>query len=52
MLIKDLAKGDYFIAADNTNLCELLHPDREGLDLPYSMAFAKLGTGNSSIPID
>ena len=50
MLIKDLAKCDYFIAADNTNLCELLHPDREGLDLPYSIAFAKLGPGKSSIP--
>jgi mannose-6-phosphate isomerase-like protein (cupin superfamily) len=50
MLIKDLAKGDYFIAADNTNLCELLHPDRDGLDHPYSVAFAKLGPGKSSIP--
>ena len=50
MLIKDLAKCDYFIAADKTNLCELLHPGQEGLDLPYSIAFAKLEPGKSSLP--
>jgi mannose-6-phosphate isomerase-like protein (cupin superfamily) len=50
MLIKDLAKCDQIIAADNTNLCEFFHPDREGLDLPYSLALAKLEPGKSSLP--
>ena len=50
MLIKDLTKCDYFIAADNTSLCELLHADLVGLDLPYSLAFAKLEPGKSSLP--
>jgi mannose-6-phosphate isomerase-like protein (cupin superfamily) len=50
MLIKDLTKCDYFIAADNTSLCELLHPDLVGLNLTYSLAFAKLEPGKSSLP--
>jgi mannose-6-phosphate isomerase-like protein (cupin superfamily) len=50
MLIKDLAKCDYFMASDNTNLCELLRPDIEGLNLPYSIAAAKLEPGKSSLP--
>jgi mannose-6-phosphate isomerase-like protein (cupin superfamily) len=50
MLIKDSSKCDYFIAADNTNLCELLHPDKERLDLPYSIAIARLEPGKSSLP--
>jgi len=50
MIIKDLAKCRYFQAADNTCICELLHPGREGLDLPYSIAHAILPPGAASLP--
>ncbi|MFA6371110.1 MAG: cupin domain-containing protein [Methanothrix sp.] len=50
MILKDLAKCRYFQAADNTFICELLHPGREGLDLPYSIAHAMLQPGAASLP--
>jgi mannose-6-phosphate isomerase-like protein (cupin superfamily) len=50
MFIKDLAKCQYFKASDNTSLCELLHPGRDGPDLPYSIAHAILEPGESSLP--
>ncbi len=50
MLIKDMAKCQYFKASDGTNICELLHPGREMLDLPYSIAHAILETGAASLP--
>ena len=50
MIIKDLANCRYFQAADNTYLCELLHPGQEGLDLPYSIAYAVLPPGKASLP--
>ena len=50
MIIRDLANCRYFRAADNTLICELLHPDREGLDLPYSIAHAVLQPGAASLP--
>jgi mannose-6-phosphate isomerase-like protein (cupin superfamily) len=50
MIIRDLADCRYFRAADNTYLCELLHPVREGLDLSYSIAHAILEPGSSSLP--
>jgi mannose-6-phosphate isomerase-like protein (cupin superfamily) len=49
MIIKDLVKCRYFQAADNTSVCELLHPGREGLNLPYSIAHAVLQPGAASI---
>jgi mannose-6-phosphate isomerase-like protein (cupin superfamily) len=50
MFIKDMAKCRYFKAIDRTNLCELLHPAREMLDLPYSLAHATLEPGAASLP--
>ncbi|NMB86579.1 MAG: Cupin domain protein [Methanosaeta sp. PtaB.Bin018] len=50
MFIKDLAKSNYFIAADNTHLCELLHPSHGDLNLPYSIAHAILKPGERSLP--
>jgi mannose-6-phosphate isomerase-like protein (cupin superfamily) len=50
MIIKDLAKCRYIQAADNTIICELLHPGRDGLDLPYSIALATLPPGVVSLP--
>jgi mannose-6-phosphate isomerase-like protein (cupin superfamily) len=49
MFIKDLAKCQYFKASDSTSLCELLHPGRDGPDLPYSIAHAILEPGESSL---
>jgi mannose-6-phosphate isomerase-like protein (cupin superfamily) len=49
MIIKNLADCRYFRAMDNTLLCELLHPEREGLNLPYSIAHAVLQPGETSI---
>jgi len=50
MFIKDLTRCNYFIAADNTHLCELLHPTRENLNLPYSIAHAILKPSERSRP--
>ncbi|MDD2756428.1 MAG: cupin domain-containing protein, partial [Methanothrix sp.] len=50
MIIRDLAKCRYFRAMDNTLIGELLHPEREGLDLPYSIAHAILQPGATSLP--
>jgi mannose-6-phosphate isomerase-like protein (cupin superfamily) len=50
MIIKDLAKCRYIQAADDTFICELLHPGREGLDLSYSIAHAVLPIGAASLP--
>jgi mannose-6-phosphate isomerase-like protein (cupin superfamily) len=50
MIIKDLANCGYMSAADNTYLCELLHPGREELDLPFSIAHAIMQPGAASLP--
>ncbi len=50
MIIKDLGKGQYFNAKDKTYLCELLHPMREKIDLPYSVAHAIVKPGDKSLP--
>ncbi len=39
-----------FSAGDATIIREILHPDKEGLDLPYSLAHGGLGVGKSSLP--
>ena len=50
MLIKDIQKCRHFTAMDNTHLCELLHPAREKVELPYSIAHAVLKPGRASLP--
>lgn len=50
MLIRDVAGSPRITAGDGTDLCELLHPSREGLDLPYSIAHASLAPGKASHP--
>jgi mannose-6-phosphate isomerase-like protein (cupin superfamily) len=50
MIIKNLRESGYFTAEDKTYLCELLHPDREKVDLPYSIAHAIVKPGNKSLP--
>jgi mannose-6-phosphate isomerase-like protein (cupin superfamily) len=50
MIIKDIERCSRFTAMDGTVLCELLHPERECLDLPYSIAHAVLKPGTGSVP--
>jgi mannose-6-phosphate isomerase-like protein (cupin superfamily) len=50
MLIKDIRKCRYFAAQDDTFLCELFHPAREDVKIPYSIAHAVLKSGCSSRP--
>ena len=51
MLIRDLKEGRRFAAIDGTDICELLHPDREeGISMGYSLAHAVLGPGVASAP--
>lgn len=45
--VKDLA---HFLAGDMTILTEVLHPKNESVSIPYSLAFAKLEKGQSSLP--
>lgn len=49
MLIKDIEKCDSFAAADNTFLCELIHPGRDEFALPYSIAHAVIKPDNESL---
>jgi len=50
MLIKDIKKSTYFKAMDETILCELLHPKKEGIIMGCSIAHAVLEPSNSSLP--
>ncbi|AAB84858.1 conserved protein [Methanothermobacter thermautotrophicus str. Delta H] len=50
MNIRNIRECDYFRAADGTLLCELLHPDNEGLDMGFSLAHAILRRGEASKP--
>lgn len=50
MLIKDIQECNRFTAQDDTYLCELLHPGRERVALPYSIAHAVLKPGRTSLP--
>jgi mannose-6-phosphate isomerase-like protein (cupin superfamily) len=50
MFIRSLNDCSYFQAFDLTTLCELLHPARDGIGLPYSIANAILKPGQESLP--
>lgn len=49
MIIKDQNECRWFEALDKTSICELMHPDREKIEIPYSIAYAILGPGGSSL---
>jgi len=49
MLIQKLNACDEFIAGDGTQLRELLHPDKQAVDLRYSLARAALPPGQTSV---
>jgi mannose-6-phosphate isomerase-like protein (cupin superfamily) len=50
MLIQKLNRCTEFTAGDNTSLRELLHPDKQLLDLRYSLAHATVDVGQTSTP--
>ena len=50
MIIKALQSCAEFIAGDDTILREILHPDKEKLELRYSLAHAVLKPGKTSYP--
>jgi len=50
MLIQKLNACAEFVAGDGTLLRELLHPEKQPLDLRYSLAHAIVPVGRSSIP--
>ncbi|MCD8486505.1 MAG: cupin domain-containing protein [Desertifilum sp.] len=49
MLIRKLNECEEFIAGDGTQLRELLHPDKQPLELRYSLAHAIVPVGQTSI---
>ena len=52
MFLKDLSECSRFVALDGTDICELLHSEREDGDffMGYSLAHARLGPGEASKP--
>lgn len=50
MLIRKLQDCPEFIAGDGTRLRELLHPDKQPIDLRYSLASAIVPIGETSQP--
>ncbi|MGB3295280.1 MAG: cupin domain-containing protein [Phormidesmis sp.] len=50
MLVRQLNDCEEFVAGDSTLLRELLHPDKQPLDLRYSLAHAQLPVGQTSDP--
>lgn len=49
MFIKDLKNCKEFIAGDNAILRELLHPDKEEINLRYSLAHVVVKQGETSL---
>ncbi len=49
MLIRKLQDCEEFIAGDNTILRELLHPDKQDIQLRYSLAHAIVPVGKTSL---
>jgi mannose-6-phosphate isomerase-like protein (cupin superfamily) len=50
MLIQKLNACPEFVAGDGTLLRELLHPDKQAIDLGYSLAHAIVAVGQTSLP--
>ncbi len=48
-MVKKLDHVPTIIAGDLTKLKEILHPKNDEVDLPYSLAFATLEVGESSL---
>jgi mannose-6-phosphate isomerase-like protein (cupin superfamily) len=50
MLVKNLRKCRLFIAGDDSRLREILSPRKTRLNLGYSLAWAKVRPGRSTLP--
>ena len=50
MIIKDVAEIASITAGDDSELRELLHPDRDPVELGYSLACAVVKPGRSTTP--
>jgi mannose-6-phosphate isomerase-like protein (cupin superfamily) len=50
MFVKYLKDCGEFIAGDGSILCELLHPDKAGIAINYSLAHAKVEAGQRTRP--
>ncbi len=50
MITKHVPQLPFFIAGDETRLAEVLHPKNDLIDLPYSIAYATIAPGKSSLP--
>lgn len=50
MLVQKLKNCAEFIAGDSTLLRELLHPDKQPIELRYSLAHAIVPVGKTSLP--
>lgn len=50
MIIKHVPQLPFFVAGDETRLAEVLHPKNDLIDLPYSIAYATIAPGKSSLP--
>jgi len=49
MLLKDVALVEPIRAGDDSELRELLHPERDGVDLSYSLACAVVKPGHRTL---
>jgi mannose-6-phosphate isomerase-like protein (cupin superfamily) len=49
MLVRTLEECKTFIAGDRSLLKEILHPDREDLDIRYSLAWATVKPGQKTL---
>ncbi|MEE8105382.1 MAG: cupin domain-containing protein [Planctomycetota bacterium] len=50
MLLKRLQDSEEILANDGCRLRELLHRDRDSVDEPYSLAWATIDPGKSTLP--
>lgn len=50
MIIRDAADVAPITAADGSELREIVHPDRNAVEIGYSLAHAKVAPGASTIP--
>jgi mannose-6-phosphate isomerase-like protein (cupin superfamily) len=50
MLVKDVAALSSVRSADDTELREVLHPERDRVSLGYSLAYAVIEPGKGSVP--
>ena len=50
ILKRSIERTPAFPAGDETIIREVLHPYKEKIELPYSLAFATLAAGCSSLP--